>query len=312
MKILITGGAGCLGSNLIEHWLPLGHEICVIDDFTTGKREVVPNVEGLTLVEGSIVDYDLVHDTFQNFRPEVVINAAASYKDPNDWFSDTQTNVIGSINVAKVCEEITVNKLINFQTALCYGRPIDVPIPITHPTNPFTSYGISKTAGEEYLLMSSVPTISLRLANVTGPRLAIGPIPTFYKRLKANQSCFCSDTRRDFLDMEDFLDLMDLILRSEVKTGIFNVSTGKSNSIKDILDNVALYLGLSNLNVPIVPAGDDDVVEVVLDPSETYNAFGWKAKFDFDEIIRRQLDWYDKHGVSDVFSHLKSSINVID
>jgi len=312
MKILITGGAGCLGSNLIEHWLPVGHEICVIDDFTTGKREVVPNVERLTLVEGSIVDYDLVHNTFQNFRPEVVINAAASYKDPNDWFNDTQTNVIGSINVAKVCEEIAVNKLINFQTALCYGRPIDVPIPITHPTNPFTSYGISKTAGEEYLLMSSVSTISLRLANVTGPRLAIGPIPTFYKRLKANQSCFCSDTRRDFLDMEDFLDLMDLILGSEVKTGIFNVSTGKSNSIKDIFDNVASYLGLSNLDVPIVPAGDDDVVEVVLDPSETYSAFGWKAKFDFDEIIRRQLEWYDKHGVSDVFSHLKSSINVIE
>ena len=309
MKILITGGAGCLGSNLIEHWLPVGHEICVIDDFTTGKHEVVPNVEGLMLVEGSIVDYDLVYDTFINFRPEVVINAAASYKDPNDWFNDTQTNVIGSINVAKACEELLVNKLINFQTALCYGRPNDLPIPITHPTNPFTSYGISKTAGEEYLLMSSVPTISLRLANVTGPRLSIGPIPTFYKRLKLNQSCFCSDTRRDFLDMEDFLDLMDIILRSEVKTGVFNVSTGKSNSIKDIFDNVASHLGLSNLNVPILPAGDDDVVEVVLDPSATCNAFGWKPKFDFKEIIRRQLDWYDKHGVSDVYSHLKSANN---
>lgn len=312
MKILITGGAGCLGSNLIEYWLPLGHEICVIDDFTTGKREVVPNVERLTLVEGSIVDYDLTYTAFESFKPEIVINAAASYKDPNDWYQDTQTNVIGSINVAKACESLEVNKLINFQTALCYGRPTIIPIPITHPTNPFTSYGISKTAGEEYLLMSSVPTISLRLANVTGPRLAIGPIPTFYKRLKANQSCFCSDTRRDFLDMEDFLDLMDMILRSDLKTGTFNVSTGQSNSIKDIFDNVASHLGLVNQNVPTVPAGDDDVVEVVLDPSETYKAFGWKPKFGFEEIIRRQMDWYDNHGVSDVYSHLKPATNVIE
>ena len=96
MKILITGGAGCLGSNLIEHWLPLGHEICVIDDFTTGKREVVPDVERLDLVEGSVVDYDLVCAAFQSFRPEIVVNAAASYKDPNDWFTDAQTNVMGS------------------------------------------------------------------------------------------------------------------------------------------------------------------------------------------------------------------------
>jgi UDP-glucose 4-epimerase len=312
MRILITGGAGCLGSNLIEHWLPLGHEICVIDDFTTGKREVVPNIEGLTLFEGSIVDYELLHVAFQDFRPDIVINAAASYKDPNDWLTDTQTNVVGSINIAKVCEQFEVNKLINFQTALCYGSPTSLPIPITHPTNPFTSYGISKTAGEEYLLMSPVPTISLRLANVTGPRLSIGPIPTFYKRLKTNQSCFCSDTRRDFLDMADFLDLMDIILSSNINSGVFNVSTGKSNSIKDIFDNVASHLGLSNQNVPIVPAGDDDVVEVVLDPSETKQAFSWSPKFEFEDIIRRQLEWYDDHGVSDVYSHLKAETNVIE
>ena len=312
MRILIAGGAGCLGSNLIEHWLPLGHEICVIDDFTTGKREVVPNIDGLTLFEGSIVDSDLLHVAFQDFRPDIVINAAASYKDPNDWLTDTKTNVVGSINIAKVCAQFDVKKIINFQTALCYGRPTSLPIQITHPTNPFTSYGISKTAGEEYLLMGPVPTISLRLANVTGPRLAIGPIPTFYKRLKSKQSCFCSDTRRDFLDMADFLDLMDIILSSNINSGVFNVSTGKSNSIKDIFDNVASHLGLSNQNVPIVPAGDDDVVEVVLDPSETKQAFGWSPKFEFEDIIRRQLEWYDDHGVSDVYSHLKSATNVIE
>ncbi len=92
----------------------------------------------------------------------------------------------------------------NFQTVLCYGRTEVVPIPPSHPTRPFTSYGISKIAGEQYLFSGGLPVVSLRIANVTGPRLAIGPIPTFYKRLKAGQSCFCSDTVRDFLDMSDF------------------------------------------------------------------------------------------------------------
>ncbi|MCJ9710447.1 NAD-dependent epimerase/dehydratase family protein, partial [Bordetella hinzii] len=69
MRILITGGAGCLGSNLIEHWLPMGHEIFVIDNFATGKREVVPDIVGLTVREGSITDADLVEQCFAQFAP---------------------------------------------------------------------------------------------------------------------------------------------------------------------------------------------------------------------------------------------------
>jgi UDP-glucose 4-epimerase len=101
MRILITGGAGCLGSNLIEHWLPEGHEIFVIDSFATGKREVVPEIPGLAVKEGSIVDQALVDACFAQFQPEVVIHAAAAYKDPDDWVEDSRTNVIGSAHVAR-------------------------------------------------------------------------------------------------------------------------------------------------------------------------------------------------------------------
>ena len=304
MKILITGGAGCLGSNLIEHWLPAGHSIMVIDNFATGKREVVPSVPRLDVVEGTIADQTLVANCFDRFKPEVVVHAAASYKDPTDWKEDAQTNVVGSIHIAKAAAAHAAPRLINLQTALCYGRPAELPIPITHPTAPFTSYGITKTAGEQFMLMSGVPTVSLRLANITGPRLAIGPIPTFYKRLKAGQECFCSDTRRDFLDMSDFFSVMDLAIRADAPTGVFNVSTGEGHTIKEIFDLVAAHLELPALDVPVVPPAHDDVSAVVLDPSETERTFNWNATVPFAEAIARQLTWYDAYGVSDVYSHL--------
>ena len=306
MRILITGGAGCLGSNLIEHWLPQGHEIFVIDNFATGKREVVPAIPSLSVREGSIADESLVNECFATFKPEVVVHSAAAYKDPDDWLEDSRTNVIGSVNVAKAAKAVGVSRLINFQTALCYGRPQQLPIPNTHPVAPFTSYGITKTAGEQFMLLSGVPTLTLRIANVTGPRLAIGPIPTFYKRLKAGQNCFCSDTSRDFLDMSDFLSFMDLAIKSNAPTGTFNIASGEAHSIKEIFDLVADYLGLGRIEVPIVPAAADDVPVVSLDASETQRIFGWVAKVGFADTIRRQLQWYDKYGITDVFSHLNA------
>ena len=307
MRVLITGGAGCLGSNLIEHWLPLGHEIAVIDNFATGKREVLPSIERLKVVEGSVADAALLDETFEAFAPEIVIHSAAAYKDPANWREDAATNVQGSINVARAAEAVAVRRVVNFQTALCYGRPNRVPIPIDHPVAPFTSYGISKTAGEQYLLMAKVPVTSFRLANVTGPRLAIGPIPTFFKRIQAGQKCFCSDTVRDFLDMSDLLALMDIAIREGAPSGVFNVSTGEGHAIKEIFDEVVAYLGATLKEpVPIVPPGADDVPSVVLDPVATERAFGWKARIGIRDTIRRQLDWYRAHGVSDVYTHLGS------
>jgi len=305
MRILITGGAGCLGSNLIEHWLPQGHDILAIDNFATGKREVLPPVPRLEVREGSVADVPLLERAFSEFRPDVVIHSAAAYKDPADWREDASTNVTGAINVARASEKAGVRRLVNFQTALCYGRPRQVPVPIDHPVAPFTSYGISKTSGEQYLMMGSVPTVSLRLANITGPRLAIGPIPTFFKRLQAGQKCFCSDTVRDFLDMSDFISLVDMTVKEGAPIGIYNVSTGEGHSIKEVFDEVVAYVGAKlDQPVPIVPPGGDDVRAMVLDPSATKKAFGWEARIGFKDTIRRQLDWYRSHGVSDVHSHL--------
>lgn len=305
MRILITGGAGCLGSNLIEHWLPQGHEILVIDNFATGKREVVPALPKLTLIEGSIVDRNLLDRAFAEFKPTHVVHSAASYKDPANWREDIATNVEGTTNVVEAARAAGIKRVLNFQTVLCYGRPESTPIAIEHPLRPFTSYGISKVAGEQYLAMSGLPFVSLRLANVTGPRLAIGPIPTFYKRLKAGSACFCTAAQRDFLDMSDFLAAVDIAIADGAPTGIFNVSSGNGHWIKEIYDLVRSHLGLpADPDVKVAPVGDDDVPSVVPDPARTQSILGWRAKVPFDETIRRLLAWYDAHGVTDVYSHL--------
>lgn len=305
MRILITGGAGCLGSNLIEHWLPQGHDLYVIDNFTTGKRELVPAIKGLALSEGSIADADLVEEVVAEFKPDIIVHSAASYKDPDDWAEDTRSNVLGSANVAASAKAHGVKRIVNFQTNLCYGRPETLPVPADHKLAPFTSYGITKTAGEQLMLMSGVPTLSLRISNVTGPRLAIGPIPTFYKRLKEGKGCFCSDTSRDFIDMSDFLAFMDKAIAIDAPTGVFNVASGEAHSIKEIYEIVCAHLGKDPSGVPIQPPAADDVPIMSLDPSATTKAFGWKAKIGFEDTIRRQLQWYDAHGITDVYSHLK-------
>lgn len=308
MKILITGGSGCLGSNLVEYYLPKGHEVYVIDNFATGKREVLPKIKGLKVVEGDISNIEVVKRCFSDFNPTHVIHSAASYKNPDNWIEDTHTNVIGTINIAKVALSSSVEKIINFQTALCYGRPLRLPISIDHQIKPFTSYGISKTAGEAFLMHSGLPVVSLRLANICAPRLSIGPIPTFYQRLKAGQECFCSDSVRDFLDIQDFFSLMDIILKKETALGVFNVSTGLGYSILDVFKTVAEYLKIDIPVTPqIKPVGADDVQQVILDPSYTEKVFGWKAKICFEDTIKNQLRWYDEFGINDIYSHLVKS-----
>ena len=306
MRLLLTGGAGSLGSNIIENIGDECEAIVVIDNFAAGKRESLPPRNNVEIIEGSVVDAELVNKVFSALQPTHVIHSAAAYKDPNNWVEDSQTNVIGSINVVRAAEAHQVERLVNFQTALCYGRPTQIPIPVTHQLRPFTSYGISKTAGEAFVLSGGTPSVSLRLANVTGPRLAIGPIPAFYKRLKANEGCSVSTTVRDFIDMSDFMSILKLALKSDSPTGVFNVSTGEGHTISEIFRLVASHLGLPDAQpVAVNPPGADDVAEVVLDPSVTSKVFGWSAKVSFVETINKMLRWYDVYGITDVYSHLQ-------
>lgn len=148
-------GLRLAGSTLIDLLLARGDDVPAIDNFATGRRD--NRHPRLRLVEGSIVEAAVVNRLIGDCRPDVVIHTAASYKDPDNWEADALTNCVGGADVARACKTHKVGRLIYCQTALCYGRPERVPIPVDHPTAPFTSYGISKTAGEAYLAISGLP-----------------------------------------------------------------------------------------------------------------------------------------------------------
>jgi len=306
MRVLVTGIAGSLGSNIAERLLARGDEVMGIDNFSTGSADAVVDHPNLKFFLGSIADRDLVNARFESFRPELVVHSAASYKDPDDWQEDIATNVQGTANLVQASLVAGSRRFINFQTALCYGKPLEKPLSISHPLMPFTSYGISKTAGELYLMASGLPYVSLRMASVYGPRHYVGPIPTFYKRLKAGQKCFATDTRRDYVSMADFLALFDRVSASDAPTGVFHLSTGTDISIKEIFDAVAKEIGVKlDAPVEVRPSDPDDVASILLDPSATKAAFGWAPKTKFSDGLKDLIAWYDKNGVEQTFSHLR-------
>ena len=137
MKVLITGGAGFIGSHLADRVLDLGGEVCVIDNYATGRRDNLAQHPRLNVIEGTIADPRLVECAFGDFCPELVVHAAASYKDPANWSEDALSNVVGTANIVKAAQRTSVQRLIYFQTSLCYGlKPTEQPLHGSLPTRP--------------------------------------------------------------------------------------------------------------------------------------------------------------------------------
>lgn len=308
MKVLITGGAGFIGSHLAEQRLARGDEVLVIDNFATGRRDNLKPQPRLELVEGTIADRDLVRSVFERFRPEVVVHAAASYKDPENWAEDTATNVLGSAIVGQESKRVGARRIIYFQTALCYGlQPLEQPITLSHPIrSDGSSYAISKTAGEQYIALSGVEFLSFRLANAYGPRNLSGPLPTFFQRLSNKQKCFVMDTRRDFIYVQDLIDVVLKAIDGKGSPGYYHISSGSDYAIKQLFDETVKAMDIKlDAPVEVRPRNPDDVASILLDPSKTNREFSWKTSTPLTDGVRRAIDYYRQFGVNQTFTHLK-------
>lgn len=312
MQVLITGGAGFIGSHLTDHLLARGDKVLVIDNYATGRKTNLTPHPNLTIVEGTIADSATVHRAFERFNPEVVVHAAASYKDPHNWVEDTLTNVLGTVLIARASKMHNVRRIIYFQTALCYGlKPLEQPITLNHPLFSGTypggsSYAISKTGAEQYIELSELDFISFRLANAYGPRNLSGPPPTFYQRLTQNKPCFVVDTRRDFIYIDDLIDVVLKAVDGMGTRGYYHISSGRDFSIKELFDAVVEVLGIQlEEPVEIRPRSVDDAPSILIDPSKTERDFQWKVQTPFKDGIAKTIAYYRKHGIAETFTHLK-------
>ncbi|GAM97951.1 nucleotide sugar epimerase/dehydratase [alpha proteobacterium U9-1i] len=308
MRTLITGGCGQVGSHVAELLLARGDDVLALDNLVTGRRIHLPeDADRLRVVEGSITDKTLVDALFEEFKPDAVVHTAASYKDPEDWYSDTMTNVVGGANVVRAAKDHKVGRFIYFQTALCYGvKPLEQPITLNHPKFPAnSSYAISKTAAEDYLEISGLDYVTFRLANVIGPRNVSGPLPIFFSRLRDEKKCFVTEARRDFVFVGD-------LARTAIRAvdgkgaGAYHFSSGKDIAIKELYDAVVAAMKLNHYPEPEVrPLGADDARTILLDPSRTFDDFGEVRFTPLADFIPSAIDYYREHGVHGEYTHLK-------
>jgi UDP-glucose 4-epimerase len=302
MRVLITGGAGFIGSTLADRLLARGDEVFIVDNFETGRRDNLP--AAAEFVEGSVGCSKIMPPLFEKVKPDVVVHAAASYKDPNNWWMDTVTNTVGTAYTCKLSLEHNVKRFIYFQTSLCYGQyPLEQPITLDHPIRPVSSYAISKTAGEQYVELSGLDFVSYRLANGYGPRNVSGPVPTFYSRLTSGEKCVVVDTRRDYVYIDDMLDIVEKGVDG-VGSGYYHISTGSDMYIKELYMAVAKALG-SDVLAEERRRSDDDVESILLDPSRTLEDYGILPDTHLEEGIEKAVAWYKEFGLTETYTHLK-------
>ena len=307
MKVLVTGGLGQIGSHVVEMLLERGDEVVAIDNLATGRREHLSDHPKLRVVIDTIADKQRLDALVRDFRPDAIVHTAASYKDPDDWHSDTMTNCVGGVNIVDAAKKFAVKRFVYFQTALCYGlRPQQQPIRLDHPRLPGTSsYAISKTANEFYLELSGIDYVTFRLANVVGPRNVAGPLPIFYQRLKDGKQCFVTKARRDFVFVKD---LARVVLRACDGTGhgAYHFSSGTDIAIQELYDAVVEAMDVPGKpKAEVKDLGPDDVFSILLDPSRTFKDFGELEFTPLQVTVSEAIEYYKKHGTLGEYTHLR-------
>lgn len=283
MRILITGSAGFLGSHIAERFENDGHDVSGVDNGLTGRFENWPDT-----VRVDITARHRFYETANRIKPDLVIHCAASYSDPNLWHRDIATNVEGTVNALLVARHHGA-RLFYFQTAL----------------PPISSYAISKIAGERYIEMATdVPSVIFRLANIYGPRNLSGPIPAFWRRLSAREQCTVVETTREMVFVDDLVDAVMTVARRPEVRGRIDFCSGRPAPIREIYDLVAHLLD-SDAEPIVLQPDDDDVVAMELNPLPARFVLDWEPKTPLAEGVLRAVEWYEQHGVTQAFTHLR-------
>jgi len=302
-KILITGGAGFIGSQVADAYIKLGHEVVIVDNLSTGKIENVNSKA--KFYEADITDEKAIKRIFETEKPEIV-NHHAAQKDVRfsviHPLEDARINILGSINIISNAVAIGTKKIIyaNSGGAMYGNVPKDL-LPIKenqeiHPTNP---YGADKAIVEFYLEMyhreNGIDFVSLRYSNVYGPRQEggeAGVIPIFIKKILKNESPIIfgdGNKTRDFVYINEVVRANVLALKN-IKEKTFNIGSGKEISVLDIYNLIAEELNFNKK--PIFEAekpGEVDFVSLSNEKAKIH--LGWSPEYNLAEGLKETINW---------------------
>lgn len=309
--VLITGGAGFIGSHLADRLLADGHRVTVMDNLLTGRVKNLPQHDNSQFIYWNIAD-TMTPYRIGTLDPDVVIHCAASYNDSANWERDAETNVIGTINVIRgIQKQKKPARIIYFQTSLCYGWPREKPIRLSHIIAPMNSYAVTKTAGEQFIRNSGLDYVSFRLANVYGPRNMSGPVPAFWRNFRnGTSSTVMLDTTRDFVNIETIVPVVMKAVHGN-QYGVFHISSERETSIKELWETMLnIMLPALPLRVPgpaYAARGADDVPSILLSKAETEATFGDLKDVPLREGLETAIAWYNTSIKPDepVHTHLK-------
>ena len=301
MKVLVTGGAGFIGSHVAELLAGEGVETVVVDNFSSGRPEHVP--AGVRHYQADIVSTRL-RDIFAVEKPQSVIHQAAQVdvqKSLADPFTDAVQNLLGTLNVLTCCRDFGVHKFIYASSCAVYGETADTSISENHPARPFSFYGLAKYTGEQYVRlfhkMYGLPYVILRYANVYGPRQGIrgegAVIPAFITRLLAGKRpvIYGSGAQtRDFVYAKDVARANLLALRLADSTA-FNIGTNQKTSI------LALYRMITHaLSSPLPPLYQPmkkgDLLFSCLQNEKAKALLGWQPHVGLEEGLEHTIRYY--------------------
>jgi len=310
MKILVTGGAGFIGSHLVDRLIKEGHKVVVIDNLSTGRKE---NVDPRAKFYKIDIQNPKIAEVFKKEKPEVVFHYAAQIdlrKSVENPIENAKINILGSLNLLQ--NFISINQSNQHKLAskkfifastggAIYGEADIVPTPETYSELPLSPYGIEKLIIDKYLnyyfKVFGLPFISLRLANIYGPRQnskgEAGVIAIFCdKMLSGEQPIINGDGNqtRDFVCVDDVVEANILAMKSK-KIGIYNIGTAKETNINTIFRKLKTLTNskYKEIHAPEKPC---EQKRSCLDFSKAEKELNWCPKYDLDKGLKETINWF--------------------
>ncbi|HHX95439.1 MAG TPA: NAD-dependent epimerase/dehydratase family protein [Clostridia bacterium] len=299
MKLLVTGGAGFIGSHVVDLLVSLKHQVIVVDNLVTGKKENVN--ERAVLYEVDICSPQL-EDVFRSESPEAVFHLAAQATVPRsleDPLYDAEVNIAGTLNILEMMHRYGAGRIIYSSSAAIYGNPVELPVVEEHPLAPVSPYGLSKYVAEEYITLYSrmygIDYMILRYANVYGPRQTLegeaGVVTIFINNLKKG---FPLTINGDGRHTRDFVFVGDVAQANAEgltagRNGVVNIGTGRETSLQELVDCLQAAAG-KKAQVVYGPERPGDIVRSCLCPEKGEKLLGWKAVTPLSEGLKRTIE----------------------